>query len=231
MNATSSASALAAVRIANLRDLGGVRVAGDGGSGGGVIARQRLIRASSLAALSPEACERLTSAVGPGACVDLRSEREIRRDGDLEALVALGWRWHRFAIDEAAPVPGGPQEPGGDPHVAAARATLAIAPRGGPVVVSCALGKDRTGRVIALLLAWLGADEADIVADYLASNAQLAREAAFLPPRFQGAGGYSPVAAGELLPWLRALRVSPGALRSRLAQFLIVSDRSQEMST
>lgn len=230
MTAAPSVSALGALRIANLRDLGGIRVAWEGRSGGGAILPERLFRASSLTALSPEACARLTSAVGSGDCVDLRSEREMRRDGGLEALIALGWRWHRFAIDEDAALARGAGAEGEDPYVAAARAILAIEPRGGPVIVSCALGKDRTGRVIALLLSWLGAAEGDIVADYLASNAQLAREAAILPPRFRGEAGYSPVAAGELLPWLRAFPAPPGALRPPLAKFLIAGNRSQAVS-
>jgi protein-tyrosine phosphatase len=227
VTAVPSVSAHAALRIANLRDLGGIRVAWDGRSGGGAILPERLFRASSLAALSPNARARLTSAVGPGDCVDLRSEREMRRDGGLESLVALGWRWHRFAIDQDAAFARGAGEEGEDPYVAAARAILAIEPRGGAVIVSCALGKDRTGRVVALLLSWLGAAEGDIVADYLASNAQLAREAAILPPRFRGEAGYSPVAVGELLPWLRALPGPPDALRTALAKFLIAGDRSQ----
>ncbi|MGP6173487.1 tyrosine-protein phosphatase [Corynebacterium sp. A21] len=43
----------------------------------------------------------------------------------------------------------------------------------GGILVHCTAGKDRTGVVIALLLALLGADKKDIVADYLKSSEML----------------------------------------------------------
>jgi protein-tyrosine phosphatase len=56
----------------------------------------------------------------------------------------------------------------------------------GPVLIHCAAGKDRTGIAVAVLLALAGVDEADIVADYLATDerlhlvrAQLARKPAY----------------------------------------------------
>lgn len=44
-----------------------------------------------------------------------------------------------------------------------------------PVVVNCQWGKDRTGLIIALVLSVLGADEADIVADYRKTAACIQR--------------------------------------------------------
>jgi hypothetical protein len=56
----------------------------------------------------------------------------------------------------------------------------------GPVVIHCAAGKDRTGIVVAVLLALAGVEQTDIVADYLATGerlhlvrAQLARKPAY----------------------------------------------------
>lgn len=40
----------------------------------------------------------------------------------------------------------------------------------GPVLIHCTAGKDRTGWIVALVLQMLGAAEADITADYLASG-------------------------------------------------------------
>lgn len=50
--------------------------------------------------------------------------------------------------------------------------TLAAAP--GATVVHCAAGKDRTGTLVGLILAAVGAPRADIVADYAASGQRLA---------------------------------------------------------
>jgi protein-tyrosine phosphatase len=50
-----------------------------------------------------------------------------------------------------------------------ARISTAVAD-GGPVLLHCAAGKDRTGTSVALLLALLGVSEEAIVADYLRTN-------------------------------------------------------------
>jgi protein-tyrosine phosphatase len=52
-----------------------------------------------------------------------------------------------------------------------------LADEGGPVVVHCAAGKDRTGIACALVLDALGVDRAIIFDDYLATNATLDRVA------------------------------------------------------
>ncbi|MEV7653732.1 tyrosine-protein phosphatase [Streptomyces anulatus] len=43
----------------------------------------------------------------------------------------------------------------------------------GPVLVHCASGKDRTGVVVALVQTLFGASEAEVVGDFLRSNAEL----------------------------------------------------------
>jgi len=48
-----------------------------------------------------------------------------------------------------------------------------LAEEGGPVIVHCAAGKDRTGIACALVLTALGVDRETIFADYEASNASL----------------------------------------------------------
>jgi len=59
-------------------------------------------------------------------------------------------------------------EVGGPPIAACVRRLLE--PGALPALVHCAVGKDRTGVTVALLLSVLGVSDADITADYLLSN-------------------------------------------------------------
>jgi protein-tyrosine phosphatase len=45
-----------------------------------------------------------------------------------------------------------------------------LADEGGPVIIHCAIGKDRTGILSALLLSALGVDRETVFADFLATN-------------------------------------------------------------
>ena len=57
-----------------------------------------------------------------------------------------------------------------------AAAIRAIAEANGPVVVHCTAGKDRTGLVVALTLIAIGVPEDQVIADYAATEANLAGE-------------------------------------------------------
>lgn len=63
-------------------------------------------------------------------------------------------------------------EPGGG--LAEIVAALAEADPG--IVLHCVAGRDRTGFVVAVLLAALGVPDADVIADYAASDTELAEE-------------------------------------------------------
>jgi protein tyrosine/serine phosphatase len=58
----------------------------------------------------------------------------------------------------------------------------AIAEAGGPVLIHCAAGKDRTGLLVALTQHLLGVSAEDIMADYLLTNE--ARSLSAWAPRF-----------------------------------------------
>ncbi len=49
--------------------------------------------------------------------------------------------------------------------------TMCTNPANFPVLIHCTHGKDRTGLTVALLLACVGVEEQDIIADYVASEA------------------------------------------------------------
>jgi protein-tyrosine phosphatase len=166
--------------VTNLRDLGGIAI------DGGVIRPGRLLRSAAPAHFG--AAARLqVEAAAPLAIVDLRSIAE--RDATPTVLPP----------DARRVVPGDDGGHAGDPAGFAAACTRSAAETcaeihriyaalplaheaafgaffralaGGdvPLLVHCAVGKDRTGAAVAILLAALGATAAAIEADYLASN-------------------------------------------------------------
>lgn len=90
------------------------------------------------------------------------------------------------------------------------RAVLAVIrhlrPEGkGPILVHCASGKDRTGVAVALVQALFGASEAEVVGDFVRSNAELGLPVA-QPSDPRGHNALL-VAAGHLrraLLWIRS---------------------------
>lgn len=183
-------------KIANCRDLGGMTTRSNGS-----IPPGRFIRSSSFAFLPDDFLEELAQGVRPGRYVDLRSDHEVARDGGLERLLAHGWDWVRISIEDEPKGTAVPPARVRELYHHAARRILSLSPLRGPVVVACSLGKDRTGQVVALILAALGMSRDRIVRDYLQSNEELERGAAILPQRFRAdAHGYTPVQA-SMLPW------------------------------
>jgi protein-tyrosine phosphatase len=162
---------------ANVRDLGGLPLAGGGRTRGG-----RVIRADALARLTPAGRASLRRH-GVRRVVDLRTEEEAAGEAALPGveLVRVPIRpsgptdplWPELtAAYDAAPdhehglrdflLDGLARWPG-----AYARAVGAIgAPGVGAVVVQCAAGRDRTGVVCALLLDAAGVERTAIGDDY-----------------------------------------------------------------
>lgn len=165
--------------------------------------RGPLFRSAALLSGSPDGLPPELVAGPAGTYLDLRTDREVRRDGAPAALLAAGWHWVRHAIDDTG-TPYGPAEVL-DRTRAAARLAWTRAARG-PVVVACSLGKDRTGRVAAVLQHWCGLAPEASVADYLRSNRELADSAAGLPERWQAAGAVTPVHGRDLERLLELLR-------------------------
>ena len=165
--------------MANLRDLGGMPIAA------GSIAPQRLFRSAAPYCFDADARAWLTGA-RLATIVDLRSAAE-RADAPTPLPVGVGTV--AAAGDGAA---GDPAALAGQCTVstAATRAAIhriyaaiprahaaaltalytALAEGSTPLLVHCAVGKDRTGAAVAILLAALGTPDAAILDDYLASN-------------------------------------------------------------
>jgi protein-tyrosine phosphatase len=165
----------------NVRDLGGLR-AGRGHTRTGV-----LMRSDALDQLTADDVEQLVARIGLVHVVDLRSarERQARGRGPLgdtavrytEVEVVGPADLARRAAERAAALAAGepPERILGNGYVellelgsaAFAEAFRRIAePGGSPALVHCAIGKDRTGVLCALLLDAAGVDRDEIVADY-----------------------------------------------------------------
>lgn len=165
----------------NFRDVGGLP------AGAGRVRDGVLFRSDALSGLTAAGIEML--ARSPiGTVIDLRSLEEIDENPDLLPqtrtieLIALPLLEGaaRDAVAEATTL--------GALYAAMARTTgsclvdlarLVLEERDGladGILIHCAAGKDRTGFVIAVLLAAVGADREAIVADYAASQAHLSGE-------------------------------------------------------
>ncbi|MFD8479022.1 tyrosine-protein phosphatase [Kitasatospora sp. NPDC059673] len=150
--------------VLNLRD-----------AGAGVYRPGLLYRSASLNRLTDEGAARLAE-LGIRTVVDLRSIAELAHWPDRPigedvhylhapmlpdpATTELAWPEDQAALYPFMAETGG---------VAVAAAVRALA-TGSPVLVHCAVGKDRTGLTIAVLQTLAGLPAADVTADFLRSN-------------------------------------------------------------
>ena len=161
----------------NARDLGGYRTADGRETAWGVV-----IRADSLARLTPEGCAAL-EAYGIRTIVDLRLAGEVESEPNPFAAREGGAiTYQNLSLIDPAAGPGPAHSTLADDYkgvlsrfAATIRdviTAIARAPEGG-VVVHCAGGRDRTGIVAALLLALAGVAHETIAADYALSTEYL----------------------------------------------------------
>jgi protein-tyrosine phosphatase len=162
--------------LENVRDVGGLPLRDGGRTRPGV-----LLRSASLENLTPADVEHLVDVFGLTLVLDLRTRREIERDGPT-AVAAAGVRtvWLTLIPEEgrALPETGEDTDPllqaylgylddGGGNLVEATR--LLATADAGPALVHCAAGKDRTGVLVALVLDAVGVQRTAVLADYALS--------------------------------------------------------------
>lgn len=162
--------------LENVRDVGGLPL-----DGGGTTRSGMLLRSASLRYVTEADVSHLKDVVGLRLVLDLRTAREIERDGPT-AVATAGVKTVAlsFVPEDGRPLP----ETGDDTdpllrgylgylvdrtnNVVEAVRRLA-AKSVGPALVHCAAGKDRTGVLIALVLDVVGVRREAVVADYVLS--------------------------------------------------------------
>jgi protein-tyrosine phosphatase len=182
----------------NVRDLGGLP------AGDRRVRRFALVRGDSPDGLTDADIATLRDLVGLRSVLDLRTAAEV--PDEISRIAAAGIEClHIPLIDLSGTLSGSMllAEMVSDGAAAYRRMLTAAAPRmpriiqfllgqdRAPALIHCAAGKDRTGIVVAVLLAAAGVDHEAIVADYLATAERLATVRASL-----GRGGRYP--AGDV---------------------------------
>lgn len=157
----------------NLRDLGGIPI------DGGHLQQGLAIRTDDLAYVTDECATQLV-ANGLKSIIDLRSAAEVSLTG-RGPLGRLNVSYHHIPL--MADIAQATKDSGGHDfsHEAMGRSYVAMVEKAAPQLVMalnivayspgstafhCAAGRDRTGVLAAMLLLALGAEEANIVADY-----------------------------------------------------------------
>lgn len=162
----------------NVRDLGGLPIAG-----GGETMRGRIVRANNLDLLTGDGWRALWD-FGIRTVIDLRNEEECR---DVDGMRPAGLTTVRVPFDAYASAEWLREWwPPGLPHnfgryladypralIDFGRAVASAEPGG--VVVHCAAGRDRTGLVAMMLLVHAGVDRSVAAADWEHSIARLRR--------------------------------------------------------
>jgi len=163
----------------NLRDLGGIKIAG------GKLRKNLVIRTDDIAYATQEIADNLVEG-GLSAVIDLRSPAEVSLTG-RGPLAEFPVAYHNLPLisDVSKSTPkseeGFTHESMGKmylemvensaAHLVTALNIIAYSP--GATAFHCAAGRDRTGVVAAMLLLALGACDEDIVADYALTGANM----------------------------------------------------------
>jgi hypothetical protein len=166
--------------IDNLRDVGGLPL-----RDGGTTVSGQLLRSANLRHVTDADVAHLVDVLGLRLVIDLRTAREIDRDGPTAVAVAgVETVALSFLPEEGEALPETGEDT--DPLLRAYRGYLADrtenvveavrllgAPGAGPALVHCAAGKDRTGVLLALVLDVVGVEREAVIADYALSAEQV----------------------------------------------------------
>ncbi|MEO1062089.1 MAG: tyrosine-protein phosphatase [Actinomycetota bacterium] len=164
--------------LPNLRDVGGLPAAG-----GRRVLHGRLYRSDGLQRLDPDQRASIVTGLGVRTLIDLRSELERGRTGEVDApggavihrVPILDGSYMQAAADGLTLVDMFDAIAFRETAALAEAVALLARPDAGPTLVFCTAGKDRTGVLVALVLDLLGVDRDAIAADFTASADGVAR--------------------------------------------------------
>ena len=203
----------------NVRDLGGLPAAD-----GQQVTAGRLLRGDDLNDLSPADVDLLVTRMGLTTVIDLRSPAEVRDRGPGPLRDAAGVRHvHHSLLPElgmaaevadatAARIDRAYARYPGDVRCGLYLGYLAerpaqvvaalrdIARAGGPVLVHCAAGKDRTGVITAMALTVAGVRRNAVIADYAATAERIGPLLARMRGTQAYAAGLDREPAGDHVP-------------------------------
>jgi protein-tyrosine phosphatase len=164
----------------NVRDVGGLPLRAGGVTRDGVLLRSASLRDATAADVA-----RLVDGFGLRLVLDLRTPREIDRDGPTPVAAAGVETVALTFIGESReylPETGDDTDPllrnylgylGDHPTNVVQAVKHLAAPDAGPALVHCAAGKDRTGTLVALVLDAVGVERDAVVDDYALSAEQV----------------------------------------------------------
>jgi len=167
--------------VTNFRDIGGYRT-----RKGKTVAWRRVFRSGEFARINESDFRRLMKEINLTSVLDLRSDFEVKRHG-MGLLAQTGIKYYNFAFMPAAGDPASNERRFkditslGEFYLYLVRARsfnqnliealeVIAAPDNHPLVFNCAIGKDRTGILAAMLLSLLDVPEEDIIEDYTLSG-------------------------------------------------------------
>lgn len=160
----------------NVRDMGGLQAAGTR------IRRGVLVRGSALGTMT-DTGRAAMAAHGIRSVIDLRSPDEVR---EAPSPYAMGARYaHRhFAHGSTmglrtatkSGTMGDELRKLAQPDSGLATIVRELAEAEPGILLHCVAGRDRTGLIVAIVLSAMGVSDEDIIADYSASDVELAEE-------------------------------------------------------
>ena len=147
------------IKVRNFRDA-------SSSSGGDVLKKATLYRSASLAGITDKSADNLAELLGSHATIiDLRTARQVAEASDHPI---------KGVSDINIPIEGitdtTPMVTDSGQRSQLAKALKFAANTNGPVLIHCAAGKDRTGWTVAMIMYVSGANNAQVMKEYLKSN-------------------------------------------------------------